>query len=106
MIKIVNKHWNTPTDHDIYCGRGSLVGNPYSHLENTKAQFKVATREEAVEKYLGWFTRERLNNPTMYAFLSRMKAANEKGVDMNLVCYCAPADCHCRLIKEYLEAGA
>ena len=51
MTRVLNKHFDVITEEDVYIGRGSIYGNPYSHLENTKATFKVATREEAVKKY-------------------------------------------------------
>lgn len=37
--------------YDIYIGRGSIWGNPFSHKEGTKANHIVSTREEAVDKY-------------------------------------------------------
>ena len=40
--------------HDVYIGRGSQWGNPYSHLTDSKALYKVATVEEAVEKYASY----------------------------------------------------
>jgi len=40
--------------YDVYIGRPSKWGNPYSHLENTLADFQVNTREEAIEKYREW----------------------------------------------------
>ena len=103
VIKIVNKHYHKPATHDIYCGRGSPMGNPYSHMENTTALYKVDTREEAIEKYEPWFHKERMNNPTMYAYLNIMIDKAISGEDINLVCYCAPKDCHCRHIKTYVE---
>jgi len=106
MIRVVNKHWHTPTDHDIYIGSGSVFGNPYSHMEGTKAEHKVATREEAIAKYREWFERARLNDETVYHMLNRMCEAHVAGVDMNLVCYCAPKPCHGDVIKEYLEEYA
>ena len=36
--------------HDVFIGRPSKWGNPYSHLRNTRAQFRVRTREEAIQK--------------------------------------------------------
>ena len=33
----------------VYIGRPSCLGNPYSHLENTKAAYKVRDRDEAVD---------------------------------------------------------
>ena len=46
---VVNKHHKVP--YDIYIGRGSKWGNPFSHMDGTQALYKVATRQEAVEKY-------------------------------------------------------
>jgi hypothetical protein len=37
--------------YDIYIGRPSIWGNPYSHKEGTLAKYKVDTIEEAVAKY-------------------------------------------------------
>lgn len=102
-IKIVNKHWHKPTRHDVYIGRGSPFGNPYSHMEGTKAQHKVATREEAIEKYREWFERARLNEPVLAAMLHEMCRTHLDGHDINLVCYCAPKPCHGDVIKEYIE---
>jgi hypothetical protein len=49
MIKVVNKYSHIPTSNDIYIGRGSILGNPYTHLpiKNTKAFIQYKTREES-----------------------------------------------------------
>lgn len=39
---------------DVYIGRPSIWGNPFSHKDGTQAKFKVNTVEEAVEKYRQW----------------------------------------------------
>jgi len=117
MIKVVNKYKHIITENDIYIGRGSVLGNPYSHLElkDTKAQIKCKTREEAVDCY-----RERLMQ-TLYDFtsesetfvskefrknyvkeLQKIKNLSEKQ-DVNLVCFCAPKSCHGDIIKEIIE---
>lgn len=103
MVTIVNKHWHKPTKDDYYCGRGSVFGNPYSHKIDTKAQFIVSTREEAIDRYLSWFEKERVNNAKFHMQLNSMMDYLLRGNDLNLVCYCAPLDCHCRHIKNYLE---
>lgn len=38
---------------DVYIGRGSVWGNPYTYreLKNTKAEFQTVSREESIEKY-------------------------------------------------------
>lgn len=80
-------HGNVPSDA-IYCGRGSEWGNEFTHLENTKAKWKVRDREEAV----------------IYHKLKLIEDINSGAVDVNkvialngkkLVCYCAPQLCHC-----------
>lgn len=42
--------------YDVYIGRPSKWGNPFTHLQDGKtlAKFIVATRDEAVEKYEEW----------------------------------------------------
>jgi hypothetical protein len=42
-------HINDP--YDIYIGRPSIWGNPHSHLPESAAEYIVATRKEAIEKY-------------------------------------------------------
>ena len=37
--------------YDVYIGRPTIWGNPFSHKEGTKAKYKVDTREEAIEKF-------------------------------------------------------
>ena len=39
--------------HDVYVGRGSMWGNPYTHIKNKKTMAKhiVADREAAIRSY-------------------------------------------------------
>jgi hypothetical protein len=39
---------------DIYIGRPSKWGNPFSHKDSDLAEYKVKTRKEAIEKYKEW----------------------------------------------------
>lgn len=50
MIYVVNKHKHTPTETDVYIGRGSDLGNPYTSIKDgkTKARYVVDSREESV----------------------------------------------------------
>ena len=50
--KIINIKSKEP--YDIFIGRPSIWGNPFSHLNKSAAEFKVETREEAVSKYKEW----------------------------------------------------
>ena len=85
------------TDPDIvYIGRGSIWGNPYSHKDGTKANVKVATREEAVDKY-----RKRL------WFLIREGAITKEMLleldGKRLCCYCSPQACHGDVLVKAIE---
>ena len=47
------------SNYDVYIGRGSRWGNLYTHLSGaTKAQFKVDTREESIERYTEWLVQQ------------------------------------------------
>lgn len=91
QTKVVNKHHGEP--YDTYVGRGSDWGNPFSHLTNTKAQFKVATRDESVQKYKEWI----LTQPELLARLHELKGKT-------LCCYCKPQACHGDILAEMADA--
>ncbi len=98
MITVVNKRAHTPTAHDVYIGRPSALGNPFSHKEGTLAQHKVATREEAVARYREWLDEKiRTEDP---AVMAALKAIQKDSV---LVCWCKPAACHGDVIAEALQ---
>ena len=42
--------------YDIYIGRPSKWGNPFSHKAGTLAKYKVDSREEAIDAYYRWIT--------------------------------------------------
>lgn len=88
--------------YDIYIGRGkgSPWGNPYTHKDEaiTLAKYKVATREEAVEKYREYI----LGRQDLLDRLHELKGKT-------LGCWCKPKICHgdvlVDLIKEILGEG-
>ena len=73
--------------YDIYIGRPSKWGNPYSHLDDTLAEFKVKDRKEAIEKYEEYL----LNNENLMKTLSELNGKI-------LGCWCKTKDryveCH------------
>lgn len=75
--------------YDIYIGRGSIWGNPFSHLKNSTAPFKVNTRQESIEKYIEWLD----NQPEL---LSKIKTLKGKV----LGCFCDPLPCHGHVLAE------
>ena len=69
--------------YDVYIGRPSKWGNPFSHLKGTKAQFLVSSREEAIESYEEWLAQSEI----LQADLHELKGKT-------LGCWCAPLACH------------
>ncbi len=104
MINVVNKHKHKPTKNDVYIGRGSAVGNPYTHIKDrkTKADFICETREEAMDNYRNWL-KEQIDdkNKIVTNVLNDIWKRNKKG-DVNLVCFCKPKSCHGDIIKEII----
>ncbi len=71
------------TTYDVYIGRPSVFGNPFSHKEGTLAQFTVASRDEAVQKYEEWL----LQQPELLEAVKELKGKV-------LGCWCSPQKCH------------
>lgn len=88
---VVSKHQNVP--YDVYIGRGSKWGNPFTYRDGTTAKYKVASREEAVEKFREWI----LTQPELLADLHELKGKV-------LCCYCAPKACHGHVLAEMADA--
>ncbi len=95
MTKVVNKYKER---YDVYIGRGSIFGNPYTHIKNknTKAEFIVNTREEAVEKYRKYFYNKINADKNFKNEVLKLK-------NKTLGCFCKPKACHGDIIVEYLE---
>lgn len=49
LPEVLNKHWAKNTDNSVYIGYPSKYRNMFSHLDNSKAKYKVATRDDAVD---------------------------------------------------------
>lgn len=68
---------------DVYIGRPSEYGNPFSTKENSLAKFHVRTRRESIERFREWA-------PKQPGFLERVKMLRGK----RLGCWCHPKPCH------------
>lgn len=102
-IYVVHKNDYDGKGIEIYIGRPSLFGNPYSHLKRgTLAKYKVKTRQEAIEAYREYFIYQIMGNKVFYAELNRIKELS-KNNDVYLLCWCKPLACHGDIIKEYLD---
>lgn len=91
MTRVVNLRTCSVIDHEVvYIGRGSLYGNPFSHLKSRYRTVIVASREEAVAKFREWVTTD-MNVPGWKKPTAEMI---ESLRGKKLGCYCAPAACH------------
>lgn len=77
---------------DVYIGRPSKWGNPFSHKDGTIAEWKVATREDAVQMYEAYLR-------SMPDLLEELKELKGK----TLGCWCAPKSCHGDIIIKLVE---
>lgn len=80
--------------YDIYIGRGSKWGNPYTHIKDreTKAEYVVSTREQAIKLYRDWI----LLRPDLLADLHELKGKR-------IGCYCFPKSCHGDILVELIK---
>jgi hypothetical protein len=79
---------------DVYIGRPSKWGNPYSHKEGTKAEFKVDTREQAIEAYYYYITEG--EGQHLLKDLDELKGKT-------LGCWCSPKPCHGEILINLVE---
>lgn len=89
LTRVVNLKYEK---YDVYIGRGSIFGNPFSHLENSKAIYKVSSRQEAINRYRSWI----LTQPQILEKLPTLKGKR-------LGCYCAPDSCHGEILVDLCE---
>ena len=83
--------------YDVYIGRPSIWGNPYSHLKDTIAEFTVETREEAIAKY-----RQHLLMQIKDDVMFRELLLNDLDGKV-LGCWCKPQSCHGDVIIEVIN---
>lgn len=88
--KVVNIHYSEP--YEVYIGRGSLFGNPFTHQKDTQAEYLVDTREEAIAAYREWVQTQ----PHILAEIPKLKGKR-------LGCYCYPLACHGEILAELAD---
>lgn len=76
--------------YDVYIGRPSKWGNPWSHKKGTLARFRCETREEAIEKYIDWLL-------TQDDLLLEIKTELKGKI---LGCWCDPSPCHGHILEK------
>ena len=89
MPVVHNKaHGVEPADA-VYIGRGSPYGNPYSSKDDTKAEFVVGSRDEAIDM----FEQHVLPHLDLTPLIGK-----------DLICFCHPKRCHGHSILRAIEA--
>lgn len=93
---VVNKY---KEPYDVYIGRGSKWGNPFTHISDkqTKSEFIVATREESIEKFREYII-ERISNGEV-KIDDLLELAGKR-----LGCFCKPKSCHGDVLVEIVSA--
>lgn len=89
MCKVVN----IKDEYDIYVGRPSKWGNPYTHLNNnTRAKYIVDNINEAIEKYEEYL----IKNKELFNSLHELKYKK-------IACWCKTKKCHAYILKKYVD---
>lgn len=79
-------------NYDVYIGRPSKWGNPFSYKPGTSAKWKAKDREDSIKKYREYI----LNKPELLADLHELEGKT-------LGCWCKPKACHGDVLKELCE---
>jgi hypothetical protein len=105
-LQVVNRHtYDGPRDHSyLYIGRGTPLGNNWSHVAGTTAQFKVETRLDAIAEYRRWlWTQIQSAKGPAFEALQEIKGRVTNGEKINLACSCHPQPCHGDVVKSAVE---
>lgn len=107
MIHVVNKYKHISSKNDIYIGRGSVLGNPFTSIKDrkTKAEFICNSSEESISSF-DYFLREKIKkkDKSVCDELNRIYKLAETE-DVFLVCFCKPKNCHGDIIKNIVDSA-
>lgn len=106
-IRVCNKHYHKQTDNDVEICRPSIFGNPWSHLDSSfEGAKKTKTRKEAVDNYIQYFIEKYKKDVKFRDIVDEIIKLHLQGQDINLTCWCSPAQCHGDVIKQFIEFKA
>lgn len=91
MTTVVNKYKHP---YDVYIGRGSKWGNPYSHLQGTQAKYVVSNRQEAIDKFQEYI---------LYGEGQHLLNDLHELQNKTLGCFCKPQACHGDILVELVD---
>lgn len=105
-IKVVNVRTDKLPRHKyyrIYCGRGTILGNPYAFKHSARDVIYVNSRKKAISRYETYLLKKLKNKDNEifkgYKYLMKLFLRHKK---IELACYCAPKKCHCDILKKLL----
>jgi hypothetical protein len=104
-IHVYNKTVETHNgENNFYIGRGSVLGNPYTHISDrkTKAIYVVKDRETAINSYSHYFDVMYGSNLEFTKAIDEIYRKYAAGEDVYLGCYCHPKSCHGDVIAKKL----
>ena len=89
-------HCRKDDTYDVYIGRPSKWGNPFTHIRSrpTGAKHIVNTREEAINAYRKWITKG--EGKHLLNDLHELKGKK-------LGCWCKPKACHGDVLAELVD---
>jgi hypothetical protein len=90
-VRVLNKYCDEIPTNAVWVGRPSVFGNPYR-------LYREPQRREVIESYRAYFA-ERIKTDLEF----RRSVESLRGRD--LVCVCAPKECHADVILAYLETS-
>ncbi len=80
------------SEYDVYIGRPSLWGNPYSSKKGTLAKYFVGSKSEAIQSYEEYLE----SSPDLLEALKELKGKR-------LGCWCKPKPCHGDIIVKLIN---
>lgn len=88
----------------FYIGRGSVLGNPWTHIKDKKtlAKFVVKDRDTAIDNYDHYFDVMYGSDVKFTEAVDKIYEAYKAGEDVYLECFCKPLRCHGDIIADKL----
>lgn len=96
---------HTSNPNNFYIGRGSVLGNPFTHdgKKSSLAKLSFKTREEAINAYKLYFKAMYENDNEFKSIVDIIYEKYKNGEDVYLQCFCKPLECHGDFIKSEIE---
>ena len=96
MTTVIHIRESRKSEDEIYIGRPSKWGNPFTHKQGTRASIVVSSRKAAIKAFKLWFHEQ----PQTQLRADAIKELKNK----KLVCFCKPHTCHGDILAEYVNA--